>query len=59
MKNDPVTIKVFEELAELGFVEKLPPRPGETEPCWRLPSWASPRQERKRPSKTRTPSSER
>ena len=31
-----MTIKELKELAELGLVEKLPPRPGEIEPRWRL-----------------------
>ena len=36
MKSDPLTIEALEGLVELGYVEKLPPRPGETEPRWRL-----------------------
>ena len=30
-----IVIEALQELVELGYVEKLPPRPGETEPRWR------------------------
>ena len=36
MKSDPFILEALEGLVELGYVEKLPPRPGETEPRWRL-----------------------